>query len=57
VEWIRNVPVGGVDIHIDGIWDSFSTLLLLRMPIAVWDLLPNTQHIALSDLSRQRTWL
>jgi hypothetical protein len=32
----------GVDIRIEGRYDSFSTLLL-RMPIAVWNLLPEHQ--------------
>ncbi len=45
-EWIRNVPGDGVDIHIEGRWNSFSTLLLVRMPIAVWNLLP--EHPAYS---------
>ena len=46
VEWIRNVPANARDIHIEGIWDSFSTLILLRMPIEVWNLLP--EHPAYS---------
>ncbi|KAE9371524.1 hypothetical protein N431DRAFT_304521, partial [Stipitochalara longipes BDJ] len=40
VEWMRNVPVNGRDIHVEGRWDSFSTLMLLRMPIEVWNLFP-----------------
>lgn len=39
-EWIRNLPFEGTDIRIEGAWQSFSTLLLLRMPVAVWNLLP-----------------
>ncbi|TVY67519.1 hypothetical protein LSUE1_G007091 [Lachnellula suecica] len=40
VEWIRNLPSEGTAVHVEGKYDSFSTLLLLRMPIAVWNLLP-----------------
>jgi len=40
VEWMRNVPVNGRDIHVEGRWDSFSTLLLLRIPVEVWNLFP-----------------
>jgi len=40
VEWMRNVPVNGLDIHVEGRWASFSTLLLLRMPVEVWNLFP-----------------
>jgi len=43
VEWVRNCPVDAKDIHIEGKWDSFSTLLLLRMPVAVWNLLPDNE--------------
>jgi hypothetical protein len=46
VEWLRNVPVNGRDIRIEGTWDSFSTLILLRMPIEVWNLMP--EHPAYS---------
>jgi hypothetical protein len=46
VEWIRKAPEEGVEIRIEGRYDSFSTLLLLRMPIAVWNLLP--EHPAYS---------
>jgi hypothetical protein len=40
LEFIRAFPPEGQDIKIDGIYDSFSTLLLIRIPVAVWDLLP-----------------
>jgi Protein of unknown function (DUF2838) len=40
VEWMRNAPANGRGIHVEGRWESFSTLLLLRMPVHVWDLLP-----------------
>lgn len=43
VEWMRNVPVNGRDIRVEGRWDSFSTLLLLRMPVEVWNLFPSNK--------------
>jgi hypothetical protein len=39
-DWVRNLPAEGKDIKIEGVYRSFSTLLLLRMPVAIWDLLP-----------------
>jgi hypothetical protein len=39
-DWLRNLPAEGQDIKIEGIYRSFSTLMLLRMPVAIWDLLP-----------------
>jgi hypothetical protein len=43
VNWIREMPSDGKDVHVEGRWDSFSTLVLLRMPVAVWNLLPDNQ--------------
>jgi hypothetical protein len=41
LEWVRNAPANVKDIHIEGAFASFSTLLLIRMPAAVWNLLPS----------------
>jgi Protein of unknown function (DUF2838) len=46
VNWMRNTPRNGRDIHVEGRWDSFSTLFLVRMPVEVWNLLP--EHPAYS---------
>lgn len=43
VEWIRSAPAECKDIKIDCKYDSFSTLLLVRMSVATWNLLPNNQ--------------
>ena len=43
VNWIREMPSDGKDVHVEGRWDSFSTLVLLRMQVAVWNLLPDNQ--------------
>jgi uncharacterized membrane protein YjfL (UPF0719 family) len=40
LEWMKTVPISGREIHVEGLWGSFSTLLLLRMPVEVWNLLP-----------------
>ncbi|PMD44863.1 hypothetical protein L207DRAFT_240865 [Hyaloscypha variabilis F] len=37
---LRQLPAEAKEIKIEGIFSSFSTLLLLRLPVAVWDLLP-----------------
>lgn len=41
VEWIRNAPTEAKDIHIEGKYDSYSTLIMLRMPVTAWNLLPD----------------
>ncbi len=40
LEWIRNAPPEAKDIRIEGKYDGFSTLVIVRMPIPVWNLLP-----------------
>jgi hypothetical protein len=40
VDWLRAAPPEARDIRLEGIYGSFSTLLVLRMPVAVWNLLP-----------------
>jgi hypothetical protein len=37
---LRLLPVECKDIKIEGVYRSFSTLVLLRMPVAIWNLLP-----------------
>lgn len=38
---LRQLPPQAKGIKIEGIYKSFSTLLLLRVPVSVWDLLPS----------------
>ncbi|KAG4439647.1 hypothetical protein IFR05_004844 [Cadophora sp. M221] len=40
---IRNFPPEARGVKIEGMYGSFSTLLLLRLPLAVWDLLPDNR--------------
>ncbi|KAH8776221.1 hypothetical protein BGZ57DRAFT_953345 [Hyaloscypha finlandica] len=42
-EWIRALPAEGKDIKIEGVYKSFSMLLLIRMPVSVWNLLPKNE--------------
>ena len=37
---LRQLPPEAQGIKIEGIYGSFSTLLLLRIPVVIWDLLP-----------------
>jgi hypothetical protein len=41
IDWVRNMPFEAQEVHIEGVYDSFSTLLLVRMPVAMWNLLPD----------------
>jgi hypothetical protein len=47
VKWLREAPPEARDlIKIEGFWGSFSSLLLVRMPIHVWDLLPESPAVS-----------
>ena len=40
VEWLRSVPALAKYAHVEGVYKSGSTLMLLSIPVAIWDLLP-----------------
>ena len=40
LEWLQVAPPQCTEVKIEGIYDSFPKLLLLRMPVATWNLLP-----------------
>ena len=46
VEWMRSVPALVKYANVDGIYKSGSTLILLIVPVAIWDLLPKSPAIA-----------
>jgi hypothetical protein len=41
VRWLENVPFLGKFAKIEGVYLSYSTLVILSMPISVWDMLPD----------------
>lgn len=41
VDWLTSIPALVKFAHIEGIYKSDSTLIILSIPVAVWDLLPN----------------
>ena len=40
VDWLKDMPVLAASINIEAIFHGLSTMILLSMPIAVWDLFP-----------------
>jgi hypothetical protein len=40
LEWFRNIPGAAQRVTVHGIYRSFSTLILLSMPLALWNILP-----------------
>jgi hypothetical protein len=39
-EWLRNMPEGAKDVKIQGVYNSFATLVLMSMPAVLCDLSP-----------------
>lgn len=42
-QWLANFPALAKYVKVQGVFKSHSTLLLLSMPVTVWDLLPDDQ--------------
>lgn len=40
VEWLRKAPSSAANLKVEGWYGSFSTLVLLNMPLRVWHVLP-----------------
>lgn len=40
IAWLRKAPMAATDIKIEASYKSYSTMLLVSMPISVWSLLP-----------------
>jgi hypothetical protein len=41
LDWIKDIPPEAANIKVEGVYGSLSTLILLRMPITTWSLLPD----------------
>ena len=53
-KWLQSAPGLIKYGHVEGIYKSNSILLLLTLPVAIWDLLPN--HPAVKFISFVRSW-
>ena len=41
LRWLENIPILGKWATIEGVYPSYSTLLLISVPIAIWNMLPD----------------
>jgi hypothetical protein len=41
LRWLESVPMLGKWAKIEGVYPSFSTLIILSLPVSVWDMLPD----------------
>lgn len=46
LDWLKSFPALAKCVRIESVYKSDSTLLLLSLPVAVWDLLPNDRAIS-----------
>ncbi|KAF4451893.1 hypothetical protein F53441_5212 [Fusarium austroafricanum] len=40
IRWLKQFPLLATHVNIEGVYQSYSTLLLLSVPVVLWDLLP-----------------
>jgi hypothetical protein len=40
-EWLKAFPNGAKDVSVQGVYQSYSTLVLLNLPLLLWNLLPS----------------
>ncbi|MCJ1351262.1 MAG: hypothetical protein MMC33_001246 [Icmadophila ericetorum] len=53
IEWLQSIPAFASCVHVEGVYKSESTLLILSLPVAVWDLL--SEHVAISFIAFVRS--
>ena len=46
VEWLRDIPAIARYARVEGIYESYSTLMLLSLPVDIWDLIPNNPAVS-----------
>ena len=57
VDWIRSIPALVKYANIEGIYKSNSTLILIAIPIAIWNLVPANPAISFIGFSKSRNLL
>ncbi|KAL8904437.1 MAG: hypothetical protein Q9207_003266 [Kuettlingeria erythrocarpa] len=46
IEWLKSIPALADSVRIESVYKSNSTLLLLSLPVAIWDMLPKDPAIS-----------
>jgi len=57
LDWLRSIPALVTYARVEGVFKSGSTLVLLSVPIAVWDLLPRSPAISFITFVASRNLL
>jgi hypothetical protein len=54
--WLKAIPDGVQNVTIEGIYKSCSALVLLTLPIVLWDLLPNNTAYSFIGSVKPNNW-
>ena len=54
LEWLKTIPALAKSVHIESVYKSDSTLLLLSLPVALWDLIPEDPAISFVAFVKSR---
>ena len=46
VDWLRDIPAIAKYARVEGIYESNSTLMLLSLPVSIWDMIPNNPAVS-----------
>lgn len=57
IDWFRSIPAVVKYVNIEGVYKSESTLLIITLPIAIWNLVPANPAISFLGFSKSRNLL
>ena len=57
VEWLRDIPAIAKYARVEGIYESYSTLMLISLPIHIWDLIPNNPAVSFVGFIKSQDYL
>ena len=57
VEWLRDIPAITKHARVEGIYESFSTLMLITLPVHIWDLIPNNPAVSFVGFIKSQNFL
>ena len=57
VEWLRDIPAIAKHARVEGIYESFSTLMLISLPVFIWDLIPNNLAVSFVGFIKSQDFL
>ena len=57
VEWLRDIPAIAKYARVEGIYESYSSLMLLSLPVNIWDLIPNNPAVSFIGFIKSQDYL